>query len=428
MFFDVQAAQLLQPGQHLLVQGCNGLRLVASASRRSWTYRYKDAAGRMRQVGLGVWPSLSVQEAVAKWNDCVQQRNAGADPAQDKRQAKAAARVAGEPVTVAAVVHAYIDGPLRQGRAPAGFEAARRSLLRTLEDGGFASARAEELTRSAAFAVIDARKGAPTAAAKLRSLLGAAWEHAQDSGLIAEAPNWWRDVLRGKLRSKGKLVGGVHVGRQRRVLSAAETGQLLAWLPNMHEVGRDAVTMYLWTGTRGAEILAARSEHLRQEEGQWWWIVPKALTKNARFDDAVDLRVPLFGRALEIMLRRMEVTEETPEHKGWLFAGKGGRAYTQHALSTYIYDLQPYSKKSQARPQRLVLPVVDWSPHHLRKTTRTMLAQLGCPNDIGEAIMGHMPPDIVGTYNAYSYDRERYYWLSKLSDFLDLLAGEPVRP
>lgn len=423
MYFDVRAAKLLQPGGHLLIEGCPGLRLTASASRKSWTYRYKDASGRMKQVGLGQWPAVSVQEAAAQWADLVAKRSSGVDPVQQKRQAKAPKQEP-ERVTVRSVVEAYIAGPLADGRAPAGFEAARRALMRALDDDtDFAATAAEALTRAKAFEVIDRRKATPTAAAKLRSLLGAAWEHAQDSGQISEAPNWWREVLRGKLRSKGKIVGGVHVGRQRRVLSVQEVALLLPWLPNMHQLGADAVLMYLWTATRGAEIFAARPEHLHEEGGVLWWTVPKALTKNARFDHAVDLRVPLFGKAREVMERRAAAVGAS----GWLFEDVRGEQYTQPDFSTYIYDLQPYSIKSQNRPQRAVLPVSGWSPHTLRKTARTLLAQLGCPNEVGEAILGHVPPEIVGTYNAYSYDAERVHWLVKLADFLEQLAL-PARP
>ena len=427
MYFDVRAAKLLQPGGHLLVQGCAGLRLVVSASRKTWTYRYKAADGRMKQVSLGQWPAMPVQEAAARWRVLADGKSAGVDPAQEKRQARAlqGAPAAGPP-TVADVVKAFVAGPLRDGRAPAGYEAARRALQRVLdEDREFARAVAHEVTRAKAFDVIERKKPTPTAAAKLRSLLGAAWEHAQDSGLICEAPNWWREVLRGKLRSKGKVLGGEHQGRQRRVLAVQEVAQLLQWLPNMHSVGADAVVLYLWTAARGAEIFNMRPEHVREEQGVLWWTVAKAQTKNARFENAVDLRVPLLGRAADVVRRRMAGVGLS----GWLFEAASGKRYTQHDFSTYVYDLQPYSVKAQARAHRLVLPVSGWTAHHLRKTARTLLAQVGCPNEIGEAIVGHIPKDVVGTYNAYSYDAERLHWLGKLDGLLASLAGDaPARP
>lgn len=68
-------------------------------------------------------------------------------------------------------------------------------------------------------------------------MLGAAWARALDSvRLDQNVPNWWPAVQKGKLKSKGKIVGGEHQGQQRRVLRDAEVGALLAWLSNMHEL------------------------------------------------------------------------------------------------------------------------------------------------------------------------------------------------
>ena len=80
MYFDARAAKALQPGNHIVVDGCQGLRLVASASRKTWIYRYKSVAtGQMKQVRLGHWPEMPVSAAVARWEELRAQRDAGAD-------------------------------------------------------------------------------------------------------------------------------------------------------------------------------------------------------------------------------------------------------------------------------------------------------------------------------------------------------------
>ena len=53
-----------------------------------------------------------------------------------------------------------------------------------------------------------------------------------------------------------------------------------------------------------------------------------------------------------------------------------------------------------------------------------LLAQLGCINEVAEAIVGHMPKDIVATYNAHTYDAERLEWLDKLDQHLEGLAAQ----
>lgn len=435
MFFDVRAAKLLQPGEHLAVSGCPGLRLVATATRRTWTYRYKAPAdGRMKQVAIGQYPSMTVQAAAAQWQALRDRRGAGADPGQQRRaERQAVRRPPLEPTStsVRRVVDDFITGHLEENRQAAGAAAARRALERLLEaEPDFAARPAASITRADCFDLLDARKATPTAAAKLRSLLGSAWEYALDAGRLPEtAPNWWRQVMKGRLKSKGKRLGGENVGQQRRVLQDAELQQLLAWLPNMHALGRDTTEMYLHTCARGVEILAMRPAHISDEQDGWWWTVPKELTKNARFPMAVDLRVPLIGRARTIVERRLEAVGES----GFLFEDVRGEQYTQHDFSTYIYGLQPYSAKAKRRQGEggLVLPVTHWTPHNLRRTSRTKLASIGCPKEIAEAILGHLPEVIEGTYNAYTYDAERRVWLGRLSARLEALQpqeGAPARP
>ena len=86
MFFDARAAKLLKPGEHLAVDGCPGLRLLASATRRTWTYRYRAPAdNKLKQLVLSHWPAMPVQAAAAEWDKLRGQRAAGTDPGQAKR-------------------------------------------------------------------------------------------------------------------------------------------------------------------------------------------------------------------------------------------------------------------------------------------------------------------------------------------------------
>lgn len=52
-----------------------------------------------------------------------------------------------------------------------------------------------------------------------------------------------------------------------------------------------------------------------------------------------------------------------------------------------------------------------------------MLAALGCPNEIGEAIIGHVLPGVAGVYNKYAYDKERVAWLTRLADHLETISA-----
>ena len=102
------------------------------------------------------------------------------------------------------------------------------------------------------------------------------------------------------------------------MLSEAETGELIRWLPNFTSLADDALTLYLWTCIRGAEIRAMEASEITEERDGLWWTVPKSKTKGARHPLATDLRVPLVGRAEAVVRRRLA---EAP--KGYLFPSTG---------------------------------------------------------------------------------------------------------
>lgn len=419
MKFDARTASKLAPGTHLTFDGFPGLRLEATQSRRSWIYRYKSPLDqRMRQTKIGEWPAMGFPAALAEWEKLRTARDEGVDAAANKRTKRAGA-AAGVPnpdtYTVKRLCRDYLVGylePTRKGKSPVEVQRMFKALL-----GPIDNLPAVSITRAQAFDLLDGMRGTPALAIRLRSELGGAWDYALDAGrLPPDTANWWRLVLRGKLRSKGRVIDGVSTEGKKRVLSDDEIGVLLRWLPNLSQTVADGVMLYLWTGTRGGEIVSMEKSEITEEIDGLWWTVPKIKTKNSRWDQATDLRVPLVGRAAEVVRRRMEVAKDS-----FIFASDTGGAMAQTVISHGLYYHQPYCKIAP-KHDRPRLPVTRWSPHDLRRTARTMLASLGCPHEVGEAIMGHVLPGVVGVYNKYGYDKERRHWLTLLSQRLEELA------
>lgn len=78
MQFDARAAKALQPGQHIAFDDYPGLRLFAMAKVRTWCYRYRSTVdGRLRQVSIGHWPSMSFPAAIVAWEAFKNQRDSG---------------------------------------------------------------------------------------------------------------------------------------------------------------------------------------------------------------------------------------------------------------------------------------------------------------------------------------------------------------
>ncbi|VVD29214.1 tyrosine-type recombinase/integrase [Paraburkholderia dioscoreae] len=422
MHFDARAAKQLQPDQHLTVADCPGLRLVATKTTKSWTYRYKSPVdGRMKQTKIGEWPAMSPATATVAWEKLREARNEGQEPVAKSRQSSKAPN--GDMVpqtskyTVGILCRDYLEGHVERNRKTKGAKEIAR-MFRTML-GPLADAAADGLTRAQAFDLLESHAHIPVQAAKLRAELGAAWEYAHDAGRLSQdVPNWWRLIMRGKLKSKGKSIGGKRVGKK-RTLTDAELTVLIPWLPNFSRSVCDVLTLYLWTATRGAEIVSMEGREVTEESDGWWWTIPKEKTKNERHEDATDLRVPLIGRAEVVVRRRLSVYG-----KGYLFPPANGSAahIEQKVVQTAVHYHQPYSR---TRPEmvRPRLPVTVWAPHDLRRTIRTMLASMGCPDEVGEAVIGHMQEGIKGVYNRHAYDAERRVWLTRVSERLEQLAG-----
>ncbi|WLI87851.1 site-specific integrase [Massilia sp. R2A-15] len=427
MQFDARAAKLLTAGQHCTITECPGLRLEATTTTRKWVYRYKSPVdGKMRQVKIGEWPSLSVSAAVAAWERLRADRAGGVDAAALKKQALADTRAAAaieraaasaDRLTVRRLCGFYLAGRVEGHRKEKGAAEVRRVFDTML--GEFGDLTPDQVTRAAAFNLLESYLHIPVQAAKLRAELGGAWDYGLDSGRLSDSvPNWWRLIMRGRLRSKGRKVGGESIGTGKRVLSADEIGILIRWLPNFTRLIEDALTLYLWTCARGGEILMMERREISEEPDGMWWTLPKAKTKNARHEGATDFRVPLVGRAAAIVRRRLET-----ETGSYLFPSSGALGYVEQKVVGVAVWTRRQTCTSRPELKRSRLPMADWTPHDLRRSSRTLLAALGCPEEVGEALLGHMKGGIVGVYNRHSYDKERRIWLARLSDHLEVLAA-----
>jgi len=297
-------------------------------------------------------------------------------------------------------------------RAKKGGLELRRTMATMLPDK-LRALTPDQVTRAMAYNLILEHEGTPVQALSLRRELGAAWEWAHDAGHIADTvPNWWRLILRGKLVSKGKMIKGEHVGQTKRVLTAGEVGVVLQKLPLLTPLNRDLLTLYLWTGCRGAEIVQMEGSEVAEDAaGVLWWTIPVAKVKMRRHPLATDMPVPLVGRAREIVMGRRELHGDSylvPVARGK--APHGDQKVVGVAVWTHQDECK--SRPEVLRP-RWGIP--HWSPHDLRRTVRTQLARLKCPKDVAEAVLGHIDPD-ANVYDRHDYKSERLEWLARVTE------------
>lgn len=109
---------------------------------------------------------------------------------------------------------------------------------------------------------------------------------------------------------------------------------------------------------------------------------------------------PLFAPAVENLRNRLG--EE------YVFPVRGNPVnQNQKALSVALFT---------SRKAGDACPIDHWTSRDLRRTTRTGLARLGCPFEIGESILGHRLPGVAGVYNVYACADEVRKWLERWAE------------
>ncbi len=222
--------------------------------------------------------------------------------------------------------------------------------------------------------------------------------------------------------SKAKI--GKDVERD-RVLGEAELIELFQKLPraDMAETSQLALLLQLSTLARIGEVLGARWEHVDTDRRQW--TLPE--TKNGKRHV-----IWLSDFALKQLEQLRVITGLTP----WLFpaarAKKDQPDFADHVcektVTKQVGDRQrpgdePLSGRSK-HVDALVLVGGKWTPHDLRRTGATMMAELGVLPDVVEKCLNHTEEKKVKRiYQRAQYEGPMRDGWRLLGERLELLAA-----
>jgi integrase len=167
-----------------------------------------------------------------------------------------------------------------------------------------------------------------------------------------------------------------------------------------------ALKLILLTGQRPGEVASMKWEDLDSQ----WWTIPAAVTKTRE-----ENRVPLLPLAREVIEEARAYSGDTPH----VFASSHseGSPLTVRALSNAI-----------RRHQSEMGITEHFTPHDLRRTLRTRLAELGTSDIVAEKILGHKLQGVLAIYNRHSYDQEKRnaleQWERKLKKIICFQKGK----
>ena len=185
-------------------------------------------------------------------------------------------------------------------------------------------------------------------------------------------------------------------GPRERSLSDAEAA--MVWLAAPEDDYGRIVRLILLTGCRRNEISSL----------QWPEIDLKAKTitfAGERTKNKQTHIVPLSDAAVAIL-------KDIPQrpNRNFVFGiGKGG--YSGWA-------------NSKAELDEVVALKEDWTLHDLRRTVRTGLGKLGVQPHVAEAVLNHLPPKLIRTYDRNTYAAEKREALDKWATHLKTVVAQ----
>ncbi len=204
-----------------------------------------------------------------------------------------------------------------------------------------------------------------------------------------------------------------------RALTAQEIKTL--WMnlqkSSMSSDCKDALKLMLITAQRPGEVIGI---HTSEIDGDWWTI-PRDRSKNGKAH-----RVFLTCSAKEIIERskeRVKAIRDIPlevQYEGYIFPcphRKKVQSIDVHALAIAVHrniawpSLDKKGRVLVDKNGKTVtenrLGVDQFTPHDLRRTAATFMAQAGEMDEVIDAVLNHAKQGVIKVYNLYRYDKEK---------------------
>lgn len=388
---DLQVKKMVPRDQRYEVfDGKNGLCIrVNPTGTKTWVFRY-HFDGVRRRMSFGAYPGISLAKAREKHSLAVQDLQRGIDPGEKARLAKAKRKAA---PTFEDLLDEYWE--LELGKTPTGKERKRLVEKDALKPWG--NKKVVDITRRDAVLLLDkVRKRAPITANRLQGVLVRMFNFASERGIIEYSP------LVGMKRPKEKT--------RSRVLTDDDIKKLWAALDlenkniDIYRVTKLALKMILLTGQRPGEVAGMTWAEIDEDEGIW--NIPAGRVKNSEAQ-----RVPLCPMAMDVIEQAKAYSSDC-DHV-FRSSHKPKSPVSRRALAKAVNRHWSEMKIKEA-----------FTPHDLRRTLRTRLAEIGVSDIVAERVLGHKLQGMMAIYNRHAYDVEKLkalqLWEQRLQEILGI--------
>uniref|UniRef100_C6DYU6 Integrase family protein n=1 Tax=Geobacter sp. (strain M21) TaxID=443144 RepID=C6DYU6_GEOSM len=374
---------------------------VVPSGEKLWYYIY-TFQGKKRYMWLGSYPAVPLAAAREACEVARAKVKAGTDPLAQKDAELEERRKA---PTVADLCAEYLERHAKQFKRS--WQKDEQMIKRdVLPEWGKRKAR--DITKRDVVLLLEKimDRGAPIQANTTFALIRKMFNFAVERDVLEHTP------------CHGVKPPAPKVARD-RVLSESETRSFWHNLDAccMSNETRRALKLVLVTAQRPGEVIGMHTDEIKGE----WWILPGDRVKNKKSH-----RVYLSTLAREILAEAVAENKEKlgipgdQEYRGFMFpspqlakvqpiAPQALIVAVGRALASPVLD--PNFKRVLDREGKPVtvnrLEVAHFTPHDLRRTAATFMAESGEMDEVIDAVLNHAKQGVIRVYNQFKYDAQK---------------------
>jgi integrase len=186
-----------------------------------------------------------------------------------------------------------------------------------------------------------------------------------------------------------------------------------------------AIKLIFVSAQHPGEVVGMHTDEI-DKDGRWWTIpIERSKNKKAHRVYLTDSALELIG---DLTVKEKKTGKDVP--KGFIFAcpiSKKIQSISEKSLSKAIRRNLEWPVLLKGKPVFAAdgtpitenrLGVEHFTPHDGRRTAATFMSQLGCADEIIDAVLNHTKQGIIKTYNLNKYDKEKQQaleaWACKL--------------
>jgi integrase len=413
-----------------------GIRVFPNGAKH-WIFVYRQS-GKRRIMTLGHYPEMSLADARAEFQKKrVVARKEKLDPIAIRQAEKDSIRSSEEErlkaPTVSELVTDYLEKHAK--RFKRSWQEDERILNRDVIPA-WGKIKAEDIRRRDINTLLEGivGRGAPVMANNTFKIIRKMFNWAAKNDLIPISPAIGIDLPTPKVDRS-------------RVLSETEIRTLWKSLDtaNMSDDIKNALKLVLVTAQRPNEVVGMHTSELTDN----WWTIPVKRQKVAKAKESVRSPHRLFlTKTARDLIGSLEVIDKKTNEKkpkGYIFPcphKKKDQSINRHALSRAVVNNCPSgcindcdacdNEECKADGLKLddknKLGIAHFTPHDLRRTAATFMAEMGTMDEVIDAILNHAKQGVIKVYNVYRYDKEKQAaleaWERKLAT---IIKSKPVK-